>query len=150
MGTLVGRRFEDVASCDRRLTDVAAPGPSSRPPPGTRPGAGPYTARWPPAFDAAVTVAVTTEGALKQARSVLRRDAEALALTRGGRDLADAGEGADHLLVGGLREFLEPLQVGGGDQGDEGLAVPCHNDALYTTRLIRSASSALACVTGIS
>lgn len=109
------------------MTDVDAPGPSSGPPPGTRPWLRPYTARWSPALRRGRR---RRRGPTRRRAPVLGRDAEALALTRGGRDLADAGEGADHLFLGGLREFLEPLQVGGGDQGDEGLAVSRHDDAL--------------------
>jgi hypothetical protein len=38
---------------------------------------------------------------------MLRRDAEPLPFARSGRDLADRGDRADHLLLSGLREFHE-------------------------------------------
>ena len=64
---------------------------------------------------------------------MLRSDAEALPFARSGRDLANAGHGADHLLLGGflsLSEFFESSQVISGHEGDEGLSVPGHDDAL--------------------
>ncbi|MDR6979461.1 hypothetical protein J2X68_006197 [Streptomyces sp. 3330] len=59
---------------------------------------------------------------------VLRRDPEPVLFAGSGRDLAHGGDRTDHRLLRGLVEFVEPLQVDGGDEGDERLAVAGHDD----------------------